>query len=82
MILLQDNVPSHIAKPVKDISNYHNSASMGYTLAKQHFSNFEKVGKWLDKWYAKTEPMVTGSILRICASLQGLRNGGGLCSPK
>jgi hypothetical protein len=25
---------------------------MGHTLAEQHFSNFEEVGKWLNKWFA------------------------------
>jgi len=33
-------------------SDYHLFASMGHALAEQHFSNFEKVGKWLDEWFA------------------------------
>ncbi|GFS74325.1 hypothetical protein TNCV_3280121 [Trichonephila clavipes] len=31
---------------------YHLSASVGHALAKQHFSNSEENGKWLDEWFA------------------------------
>ena len=33
-------------------SDYHLFASMGHTLAEQHFSMFEEVGKWLNECFA------------------------------
>lgn len=49
--LSHDNVPSHMAKPVKDILKSLGwdilFESMPHALVDQNFSNFEEVGKWL-----------------------------------
>ena len=36
-------------------SDYLPFASMGHSLAEQHFANFEEVEKWLVEWFALKE---------------------------
>jgi len=36
-------------------SDYHLFASMGHALAKQRFTSYEDVRKWLDDWFGSKE---------------------------
>jgi len=36
-------------------TDYHLFASMGHTLAEQHFDSYADVQKWLDEWFASKE---------------------------
>ncbi|GFX61844.1 mariner Mos1 transposase [Trichonephila clavipes] len=66
---LDDNAPSHRAKPTNDIvkalvcdplaqmppSDYHLFVSLGHVLADQHFTSYNNVKSWLDDWLASKE---------------------------
>jgi len=47
-------------------SDFHLFASMGHSLAEQHFVNFEEVEKWLVEWFSSKEKNFFGMVSIIC----------------